>query len=137
MNLSRTLVTFCVASAVLGGCQQPDLRREVLGTWDCTDPFRIGATDTAKITVVFKDDGKCISYETSHDGTRHWETTNGYHIVGDRLWWYHQKLTTVYHLRLRSDGLTWTIDRSINEEDVGKKMRFRRRTSESGVPSVR
>jgi hypothetical protein len=128
MNVFITSMTLCVVGFLLLGCRKPDISSKLIGTWDCTNitRFQHRARDDAKTTLVFREDGKCISYDSRIDGTRHAEYTNDFRCVGNLLW-RDMDTNVIYRVALRHNKLVMTLVSSNNKEDVGLKIIYERK----------
>ncbi|MGC8989663.1 MAG: hypothetical protein ACP5MD_06035 [Verrucomicrobiia bacterium] len=138
----KTLYRFLLGSLLLCflscGCGKSDLRMELIGQWECTD-FRWNQTrarnDAAKFTMVFNEDGTCISFWTDKDGSRYMESTNRFTLLCERVRLEDEKV--VFRTRLRGDALTLVLEDSASAEDVGKAIPFRRQQFLPSVPHKR
>lgn len=125
----RFLLASLLPCLLLCGCGQPDLRKGIIGQWDCTD-FSWNRTravnDAAKFTMVFNEDGICVSYWTDTGGLRYMESTNKFSCANGRV-----KLENEnggFRAKLRANELTLIFEKSTNAEahggpdDAGKRI---------------
>jgi hypothetical protein len=138
----KTFHRFLLASSLpcflFCGRGKPDLRKEIIGQWDCTD-FRWNQTrarnDATRFTMVFSEDGTCFSFWTDTGGSRYMEFTNRFLLLGERVQL--EDEITVFRAKLRGNVLTLVLERSINPEDVGKQITFHRQRVSPSVPHKR
>jgi hypothetical protein len=96
------------------------LREGIIGQWDCTD-FGWNTTrarnDASKFTMVFSEDGTCVSYWTDTGGSRYMESTNRFSCTNGRV-----KLENEnggFRAQLSANELTLVFERSANAEEHG------------------
>lgn len=132
-SFHRFLLASFLLSFLFDGCGKRDLRKEIIGQWDCTDLRwnETRATDDAKrFTMVFGEDGTCISFWTDTAGSRYMGFTNRFSLLGDRVRLEDEDL--IFRARLRGNELTLIRETRASPEehsktnDAGKCMIFQR-----------
>lgn len=119
--------SFCLILIFLFGCRGTDLRKEIVGTWDCANlnKLRFQSKFDTNYTWIFNDNSTVVQYLTQTDGAQRARTTNTYTINGELLW-FGSDTNNVLKVKLASNTLTLTYERSINSEDIGAKLIFYR-----------
>lgn len=144
MRTDRRFLLACLLPCFLVyGCEQPDLRKGIIGQWDCTNlnwNTTRAVNDAAKFTMVFSEDGTCVSYWTDTGGSRYMESTNKFSCAGGRVNLDAENVG--FRAKLSANELTLIRENTTNAEkhgspdDAGKRIIFRRAES-SSIESVR
>jgi hypothetical protein len=118
----KTCLAFVIVVGMwvcLIGCQDKTENRSILGVWECTNLASYEhISHFSKLTHVFKNDGKVVSYLTGESGQETPKEEASFRIDGNIL-----RIgdgQAEYRISFSGSNLVLTIKKAVNQADLGK-----------------
>ena len=118
---------FTVCWFALGvGCRSTGGEQTLLGRWEDTDLSKTEhVSQFAKAVLIFRSDGTAVSYMVDRKGNEIQREVEPYHILGDILQF--GEGSDRYRFVIKGNALFLTVAKSLNAEDIGLPLEYRRK----------
>lgn len=106
------------------GCQRGSAQKSIVGEWECDDLKNFEhISHFAKLTMVFRPDGKVITFLTDIEGVQTSHDTDDYSLSGGILRF--KTGRDEYRCSVTNNILSLTMSTTKSEKDVEKSLFFR------------